>query len=148
MYPSRKISGGYTMNIIYKDIKELPCSKLHELFVSVGWSEKMIPEFMLQNFNKNFINSTNVFSAWDEDCLVGCVRVLIDQMFRSIIYDLEVHPRYQKRGIGSELVKRCISLYPDSEWLVETENANGFYETLGFKVNQNIFLSIPCKWFK
>jgi ribosomal protein S18 acetylase RimI-like enzyme len=82
-----------------------------------------------------------------DDILVGCVRVLSDKIFRSIIYDLAVMPEYQKQGIGKELVRRCMECFPDSEWLVETETAAGFYERIGFKLNKDIFLSIPCKWF-
>lgn len=65
----------------------------------------------------------------------------------SIIYDLAVMPEYQHMGIGRELVKRCIQIFPNSEWLVQTETAAGFYEKVGFLVNKDIFLSIPCKWF-
>jgi hypothetical protein len=29
--------------------------------------------------------------------------------------------------------------FPDSEWLVETEAATGFYEKIGFKLNKYVF---------
>lgn len=137
------------MNVTYETRKDLPCDQLHALFFAVGWSgtdEYIAPE-MLQNFNKNFINSTLVFSAWADGRLVGCVRVLSDQMFRSIIYDLAVLPEFQHQGIGSELVRKCLKTFPNSEWLVQTETAAGFYEKMGFTVNRDIFLTIPCKWF-
>lgn len=135
------------MNIVYETRKDIPCKELHDLFFAVGWSEGNETPDMLANFNKNFINSTLVFSAWDDGKLVGCVRVLSDRMFRSIIYDLAVLPEYQHQGIGKELVRRCRETYPNSEWLVQTETASGFYEKLGFSVNKDIFLTIPCKWF-
>lgn len=58
-----------------------------------------------------------------------------------------VLPEYQHKGIGKELVRRCRETFPDSEWLVQTETAAGFYEKIGFSVNNDIFLTIPCKWF-
>lgn len=79
--------------------------------------------------------------------MVGCVRVLSDLHFRSIIYDLAVLPAYQKMGIGKELVRRCRSACESSEWLVQTDQAKGFYEKIGFKENKDYFLTIPCKWF-
>ena len=79
--------------------------------------------------------------------MVGCVRVLSDLHFRSIIYDLAVLPEYQNKGIGKELVRRCINACKDSEWLVQTDCAKGFYEKIGFKENRDCFLTIPCKWF-
>lgn len=136
------------MNITYKSIKDLPNQQLYKLFVSVGWADKSTTtQAMIDNFNKPFINSTIVFSAWDNDLLVGCVRVLSDKMFRSVIYDLAVLPEYQGKGIGKELVKKCREQYPNSEWLVGTtvERAS-FYENLGFDKSKDMFLSVPCKW--
>ena len=135
------------MQILYDTRKDLPCEGLHELFIAVGWSDGVVTQSMLEKFNVPFINSTIVISAWAEDKFVGCVRVLSDRIFRSIIYDLAVMPEFQKQGIGKELVRRCMKHFPDSEWLVEAESATGFYEKIGFKPNKNVFLSIPCKWF-
>ena len=78
---------------------------------------------------------------------MGCVRVLSDLHFRSIIYDLAVLPEHQHKGIGKELVQRCINACEGSEWLVQTDMAKGFYEKIGFKENKGDFLTIPCKWF-
>jgi ribosomal protein S18 acetylase RimI-like enzyme len=95
-----------------------------------------------------WINSTLVVSAWVGACLIGAVRVLSDTMFRSIIYDLLVLPEYQNRGIGTELIRRCIEHFPDSEWLVQTrEEISGYYKKLGFTVINDKFLSVPCKLF-
>ena len=136
------------MNITYKSIKDLPNQQLYKLFVSVGWAdESTTTQSMIDNFNKPFINSTLVVSAWDDGVLVGCVRVLSDLMFRSVIYDLAVLPEYQGNGIGKELVKWCREQCPNSEWLVgtTTEKAS-FYEYIGFKKSNDEFLNIPCKW--
>lgn len=135
------------MNVVYETRKDLPCKDLHDLFYAVGWSDGEVTASMLENFNKNFINSTLVLSAWVDGKLVGCARVLSDKMFRSVLYDLAVLPEFQNKGIGKELVKRCIETFPNSEWLVQTETAANFYEKIGFSLNQGTFLSIPCKWF-
>ena len=78
---------------------------------------------------------------------MGCVRVLRDLHFRSIISDLAVLPAFQKKGIGKELVRRCRNACESSEWLVQTDMAKGFYEKIGFQENKDYFLTIPCKWF-
>lgn len=136
------------MNIEYRTQKDLPCGELYRLFLAVGWAkEETTTQVMLDNFNIGFINSTFVFSAWNEKQLVGCVRVLSDLHFRSIILDLAVLPEYQNKGIGSELVRRCISACDSSEWLVQTDTAKDFYIKNGFKVNKDHFLTIPCKLF-
>jgi len=138
------------MNITYKTDKDLPCDQLYRLFAAVGWSDSAIEmtDEMLANFNKPFVNSSLVFSAWDNCKLVGCVRVLSDAMFRSVIFDLAVLPEYQGYGIGSELIKKCMAVYPGSEWALETTPERvSFYEKLGFRISEGVHLSIPCKWF-
>ncbi len=139
------------MGIIYNDTKkDLPIDQLHRLFVAVGWSDGgELPENMKTGFIKPWIHSTLVVSAWDCDRLVGVVRVLSDTIFRSVIYDLFVAPEYQKKGIGSELVNRCLEHYPDSGWLVCTEGKTPyFYKKLGFAdmKETDTVLTIRNKW--
>ena len=89
------------MDIIYNDIKkDLPSEQLHKLFVSVGLSDGSETLDMINNYNIPFINSTLVVSAWENERLIGAVRVLSDKMFRSIIYDLLFLPQFQNKGIG------------------------------------------------
>jgi len=127
------------MRIIYNESKkDLSSERLHELFVAVGWSDGTESADMIQNYNIPFRNATLVVSAWEEKNLVGVVRVLSDKMFRSVIYDLIVFPDFQNKGIGKELVKRCIAHFPNSEWLVgTTKDISGFYEKIGFRQDNN-----------
>ena len=138
--------------INYNDIKkDLPVDQLHRIFKLVGWSDGSETPEMIENYNVPFINFTLVISTWENNKLIGFVRVLSDKMFRSIIYDLAVDPEYQNNGIGSELVKKCIEHFPNSEWLVgTTDYIAGFYEKIGFEIlgkNGSVFLGIPCKLF-
>ena len=137
------------MDIVFNDTKkDLPSEQLHKLFVAAGWSDGSETSDMISNYNIPFINSTLVISAWKNERLIGAIRVLSDKMFRSVIYDLIVLPEFQNKGIGKELLKRCIEHFPNSEWLVQTtEKISGYYEKIGFKVNNDVFLTIPCKLF-
>ena len=138
------------MSITYNDTqKDLPPEQLHRLFAAVGWSDgSETPEIIQKGYSVPWINSTLVVSAWDGGSLIGAVRVLSDTMFRSVIYDLLVLPEYQGKGIGSELIRRCIEHFPNSEWLVQTtKEISGYYEKKGFTANSDTFLSVPCKLF-
>ena len=70
--------------------------------------------------------------------LVGCVRVLSDLHFRSVIYDLAALINFQNKGIGTELVRRCRSACESSEWLVQTDKSKAFYEKIGFQKMKTI----------
>lgn len=96
---------GKNTNIKYRTQKNIPCNALYKLFLAVGWANE---------------------ATTTQEQLVGCVRVLSDLYFRPIIYDLAVLPEYQNKGIGKELVRRCINVCEDSEWLVQTDCAKGF----------------------
>lgn len=135
------------MFITYNDTKkDLPVEQLYHLFFSAGWAGSEItpaPD-ILNNFNIPFINSTLVISAWKNGRLIGTVRVLSDMFIRSVIYDLVIDPDYQNKGIGTELVRRCIEHFPNTEWLVQTEkHISGYYEKIGFKIYNDVVLTIP-----
>lgn len=122
------------MKITYRDDrKDLPIEMLFRLFLQAGWTQEDVPEELYRNFNRPFVHSTLVVSAWNGERLVGCVRALSDTVVRAILYDLVVDEEYRHRGIGSELVRRCMAKYPKAEWLLQTEeHIIPFYEGLGF----------------
>lgn len=86
-------------------------------------------------------------TAWDDDRLVGCVRVLSDGHFNSIILDTAVLPDYQRQRIGRELVRRCRERFPDTKWLVQTDEACGFCERLGFIANHDFLCVFRANGF-
>ena len=137
------------MSIIYNDRrKDLPSEQVYQLFKSAGWTDGSETADMRKHFNLPFTNSTLVVSAWEDEQLVGVVRILSDKIVRSIVYDLVVLPEYQNKGIGKELLKRCINHFPDSEWLVQTtKEISKYYEKIGFKVKNDVFLTIPSNFF-
>ena len=46
-----------------------------------------------------------------------------DELYRLF---LAVLPEHQRKGIGTELVKRCFRACEESEWLVQNDCAKGF----------------------
>jgi GNAT superfamily N-acetyltransferase len=134
--------------IVYNDMKkDLPVNQLRNLFMSAGWIREPETQEMTLNFNLPFINSTLVISAWWGERLVGVVRVLSDKIIRSIIHDLVVDPEFQYKGIGGELLKRCIQTYPKTEWIVQTEDCNvEYYLENGFIRYPRDVLFKPSVW--
>ncbi len=111
------------MNVSYDEIKkDLPYEQLIRLFMSAGWCNGEITQEQKENFNIGFKNSTFVVSAWEDNYLVGVIRVISDTIFRSVIYDFVVDLEYQNKGIGKELVRRCTSKYPNLIEILRTKD--------------------------
>ena len=67
--------------------------------------------------------------------LIGFARVLTDRVYRATLWDVVVHPDYQKRGVGEELVNRALAhpvLSKVEKFWLNTRDKFGFYEKFGF----------------
>ncbi len=144
--------------IEYREEKHVDGRQLFTLFTAVGWikprNQKPVTErpddaiandiFYLDDDGKYdfltsaFLHSTYVLSAWESSRLVGIIRVLSDGVQRSVIYDLVVHPEYQKRGIGKTLVSRILIKFDKTQITLGTSSRNfEYYKKLGFRQSQN-----------
>ncbi len=103
--------------------------------MSVEWSSGEYPE-KLAIAMKNF---DCVFSAWDEDKLVGMICAMDDGIMNAYIHYLLVHPDYQLKGIGKQLVERVKKHYNDYlKIIVICLNENiKFYEYCGFEKQED-----------
>lgn len=80
-----------------------------------------------------FENSTVVCFALDGQRLIGAARALSDREYHATVYDVVVHPDYQRQGIGKRLMREILAPLP--VWrvlLVADEDAKPFYQQLGF----------------
>lgn len=105
--------------------------KLSELRRSVGWNcmEKNLSNPRL----KNFLD----IACYDGDCLVGYVCAVSNGVTDAYIQDLMVAPDYQRKGIGTELMRRAIEYLKDSgiymiSVIYGTDELRSFYEKFGF----------------
>jgi aralkylamine N-acetyltransferase len=81
-----------------------------------------------------FENSAVVCFAKDGERLVGAARALSDGEYHATIYDVVVHPDYQRQGVGSRLMSELLARLP--VWrvlLVADGEAKRFYQRLGFE---------------
>ena len=110
--------------------------QVEELFLLVNWVSGKYPDRLY----KALMNSSNVFTAWDHEKLVGLVRVLDDQEMLAYVHYVLVHPDYQGKGIASELIKRVKEEYKDFFYIEvmpeESKNAT-FYKKHGFKIMED-----------
>ena len=119
----------------YPETVRLQCNS-----VGIDW-EELLQLFKIANLGgregdkvrRAFENSTVVCFAMDGARLVGAARALSDHEYHATIYDVVVHPEYQRRGLGSRLMSEMLALLP--VWrvlLVADGDAKRFYQRLGF----------------
>ena len=122
------------MKIEYKDTKDFQANELQELFLSVEWVSGKYPYRLV----KAMQNSGSVFSAWDNDKLVGLINALDDGDMTAYVHYLLINPAYQGKGIGKSLLQMVKEKYKDYLRIVLiSENREvGFYKNSGFVVGE------------
>jgi len=120
------------MGIEYKDTHEFQSNELQNLFLSVKWESGRYPEKLVIAMK----HSDTVFSAWDNEKLIGLINVLDDGVMTAYIHFLLVSPEYQGKGIGKELLCMIINKYKDylRIVLVSDDKETGFYQKNGFEL--------------
>lgn len=103
---------------------------LVKLWHSVGWIEGSAkdPKRLLRSLE----NSDTVYSAWDDDRLVGLCSAITDGLNTWISY-MVVDKEYQNRGIGTALLEIMIKRYDYHRIYVQTKDADKFYKQNRFK---------------
>lgn len=74
------------------------------------------------------LSKTINITAYDQDTLVGCLRILTDGYFFGTITELLVLTRYQRQGIGSHLLALAKKHTPTLLYFGAQPEAETFYE--------------------
>ena len=120
----------------YAEEKFFTKEQVQELFLSVNWVSGNYPERLY----KALMNSSTVLTAWDDEKLVGLVRVLDDTEMLAQIHYVLVHPDYQGRGIAGKMLEHIKEKYKDFlylEAMPEDKSNVAFYQKHGFTVMEN-----------
>ena len=120
----------------YTEEKIFTQEQVQQLFLSINWVSGKYPERLY----KALMNSSMVLTVWDEDRLVGLIRVLDDSEMLAQIHYVLVHPDYQGRGIASKMMEYVKEKYKDFlyiEVMPEDKDNVPFYEKYGFSVMEN-----------
>lgn len=105
------------------------------LYETTGWNSNNT--YSKEKLFKAINNSWFVVSAYHKEKLVGFGRMISDGFYQTFIVDMIVHPHYQNRGIGKNIMNllfnECKS--NDIKW-VQLSCAKGkqnFYKKFGFQ---------------
>lgn len=133
------------MNIEYKDIHDFDEKQLERLFLSVEWSSGHFPPKLVVAM-KNF---KTVFSAWDNDKLIGMICAMDDGIMNAYIHYLLVDPEYHGKTIGRTLVAMMKDYYKNYMRIaiIAYNDEIHFYEDCGFnKANDASPMFITSLW--
>ena len=113
----------------------LPCrTDFFRLFETTGWNRAY--QLSEAELFSAIEHSWFVVSAFHEDRLVGFGRMISDGIVHALILDMIVHPDYQDRGIGRQLLE-IVRDYADEHdirdlQLFAAAGKAGFYQRYGF----------------
>jgi ribosomal protein S18 acetylase RimI-like enzyme len=122
------------VSIEYKSIKDFTPQELQNLFLSVSWSSGNYPDKLVIAMK----NSDTVFTAWDNQKLVGLINVLDDSVMTAYIHYLLVMPKYQHVGVGKNLIKLVTDTYKSflRILLIAYDREIEFYKHQGFETGE------------
>ena len=117
------------------------------LYRSVGWTEYTKDSARLFRALKN---SLDILTIWNNNELIGLIRVVGDGETILYIQDLLIRPDYQNQGLGSILLQKMCDRYQNVRQKVlitdNTNKTNSFYEKNGFVKSD--YLNLNCYYFK
>ena len=116
--------------MIYVCNEAVSVKELADLRESIGWNR-------MENEYKNpLLTSYYHIAVYEKEVLIGYIDCVSNGVTDAYIQDLMVHPDYQRRGVGTDLMKKMIDylkkkhIYMIS--VVFEENLKPFYEKFGF----------------
>ena len=133
------------MAITYKDTHTFTEIELEELFLSVDWSSGHYPDKLVVAME----NFKTVYSASDDEKLVGMICAMDDGIMNAYVHYLLVNPEYHGQMIGRILVDMVKKKYEDYLRIavIAYDNELHFYENCGFeKSNDASPMFITSLW--
>lgn len=119
--------------IIIKEQVIPDIDSIMNLYSDVSWTAYTSNPEQLDHAMRN---SLKVWTAWDDDLLVGLARVVGDSCTIIYIQDILVLEAYQKKRIGSQFLKIILDEYQDVRQIIlltdDTDKTIKFYEKNGF----------------
>ncbi len=120
-----------TVSIRYRVSPAVSNEDLNAIFAA-AWSGHT-----WRDFEPVLSRSLAYVCAYAGETLIGFVNLAWDGLTHAFLLDTTVHPDWQRRGIGRELVQRAtaVARERDVDWLhVDYEShLDGFYRSCGFE---------------
>lgn len=103
------------------------------LYTAVGWTAYTEDPAALR---RGYENSLLVLGAYEDGKLAGIIRAVGDGATVVFIQDILVFPEYQRKGVGSALLRAVLDKYAGVRQVElvtdNTEKTVAFYQSMGF----------------
>lgn len=118
----------------YETKQPITNNQLLYLYNSVGW-------YAYTKENQDLTNMVNNSLWWtacyQDNQLIGLIRCIGDGLTITYVQDLLVHPDYQRKQIGTTLLKLALDTFKSVRQFVlitdDTQKTTSFYEHVGLK---------------
>jgi GNAT superfamily N-acetyltransferase len=119
------------MTIEIKEIQDVKQEDIFSIYKANHWSSAENPDSLY----KALLNSHSFITAWDNGRLVGLGNALSDGYLVVYYPHLIVHPDYQGKGIGKQILAKFQEKYGNfhQQILVADGKAIEFYAKCGFE---------------
>lgn len=120
-------------NLEFSEEKKLNQADLLNLYNDANWLAYTNSPDLLQ---QAICNSLYVFTVWENQKLVGLIRLVGDGLTIVYIQDILVMKSHKRRKIGSLLLHKVLEKYKNVRQKVlltdDNKETRGFYEAFGF----------------
>ena len=127
------------MHFTIKEYETYNSEEILDLYTSVGWTNYTDNPEMLKNA---YANSLKILGAYENDKLIGIIRVVGDGYSIIYIQDILIYPEYQHKGVGTALMKTVLEMYQQvyQKTLLtdNTEKTIRFYKSTGFMLDSEV----------
>lgn len=123
--------------LLKTDCANLDWEQILELFRLVNW-----PERDLETVKRSFEKSTYKCFFTEGDQIIAFGRTVDDDCYYGLIVDVLVHPNYQGKGLGTEVVNYLKSRMVGFKFITLTSapGKDKFYDKIGWRRQRSAFL--------
>ena len=124
----------------YSFDREIELQQLQDLLRQTGWANRR----SIEGIQTMLEGTPLTLGAWENDHLVGFVRVITDGIYRALIDDVVVEESKRGTGIGSELMQRVVGRLEETEevFLRCGEHVVPFYERHCFERSNGVIMDL------
>ena len=116
--------------MVYRYNEAVSAKDLSDLREAVGWNR------MEDEYNNPLMTSYYHIAVYEDDKMVGYIDSVSNGVTDAYIQDLMVHPDYQGKGLGTELMNQMITYLKENRIyiisVVFEESLKPFYDRFGF----------------